>query len=57
MRDVFDFQSPLGLLGRMADQLFLVRHMRSLLQTRNEMIKTVAESDQWRRYLSGRGIG
>lgn len=57
MRDVFDFQSPLDLLGRMADRLFLVRHMRSLLQTRNEMIKTTAESDKWRRYLSRHAIG
>jgi ligand-binding SRPBCC domain-containing protein len=57
MRDVLDFQSPLGLLGRLADQLFLVRHMRSLLQTRNEMIKTIAEGDQWQGYLSGHSIG
>jgi ligand-binding SRPBCC domain-containing protein len=52
MRDVFDFRSPLGILGRMADQLCLTRYMRSLLQTRNSTIKAVAESDQWQRYLS-----
>jgi ligand-binding SRPBCC domain-containing protein len=53
MRDVFDFQSPLGILGRMADKLFLIRYLRSLLKNRNNMIKTVAESDQWQRYLGG----
>lgn len=52
MRDVFDFQSPLGILGRMAGQLLLVRYLRSFLRTRNNMIKTVAESDQWQRYLA-----
>jgi ligand-binding SRPBCC domain-containing protein len=52
MRDVFDFQSPLGILGRMADQLFLLRYLRSFLRTRNDTIKSVAEGDQWRRYLA-----
>ena len=51
MRDVFDFQSPLGILGRFADRLFLVRYMTHLLATRNTLIKTVAESDQWQRYV------
>ncbi|HMG05574.1 MAG TPA: SRPBCC family protein [Chthoniobacterales bacterium] len=51
MRDVFDFRSPLGILGHMADRLFLTGYMRSLLQTRNSTIKAVAESDQWQRYL------
>ncbi len=52
MRDVLDFQSPLGILGRVADCLFLVRYLRSFLQTRNNIIKSVAESDQWHRYLA-----
>ena len=51
MRDVFDFQSPLGILGRIADRLFLVRYMTRLLATRNTLIKTIAESDQWQRYI------
>jgi ligand-binding SRPBCC domain-containing protein len=51
MRDVLDFQSPLGILGRMADGLFLVRYLRSFLRTRDNMIKSVAESDQWQRYV------
>ncbi len=46
MRDVFDFQSPLRILGRMTDQLFLIRYLRPLLKARNSMIKAVAESDQ-----------
>ncbi|MEY2485124.1 MAG: hypothetical protein QOH39_772 [Verrucomicrobiota bacterium] len=51
MRDAFDFQSPFSILGRIADSLFLVRYMTRLLATRNTLIKTVAESDEWRRYV------
>jgi ligand-binding SRPBCC domain-containing protein len=42
MTDVFDFTSP---LGRLANWLFVTRHMRKLLTTRNQLIKSVAESD------------
>lgn len=52
MRDVFDFQSPFGILGRTADRLFLTDYMRRFLLTRCTWIKTVAETEQWRRYLS-----
>jgi ligand-binding SRPBCC domain-containing protein len=54
MRDVLDFQSPLGILGQVADGLILTRYLRSFLKTRNDTIKAVAESDQWQRYLSAR---
>ncbi|MEY2557637.1 MAG: hypothetical protein QOE34_1062 [Verrucomicrobiota bacterium] len=51
MRDVFDYQSPLGLLGRIADTLFLTRYMTDLLAIRNGVIKQVAESNEWPRYI------
>jgi ligand-binding SRPBCC domain-containing protein len=51
MRDVFDFEAPFGILGRIAGRLFLTEYMRRLLVTRNALIKTVAESDQWRDYI------
>lgn len=53
MREVFDYESPLGLLGRAADVLFLQHYMRSFLLARNRVLKTVAESDAWKRYLPG----
>ncbi len=43
MTDVFDFTSPLGVLGRLADVLFLKRYMRRLLDERNQVIKLTAE--------------
>ena len=51
MRDVFDFESPLGPLGRLVDALVLERYLRRLLETRNDEIKRVAESDAWRELL------
>jgi ligand-binding SRPBCC domain-containing protein len=51
MRDVFSFESPLGVLGRVADGLFLTRYLRRFLIGRNGVIKAAAESDEWKRYL------
>ena len=50
MRDVFSFQSPLGILGRIADFVFLKRYMRNFLIERNRVIKGTAESDAWRKF-------
>lgn len=43
MKDVFDYQSPLGPLGTLADRLFLERYMERLLRTRCEIIREAAE--------------
>jgi ligand-binding SRPBCC domain-containing protein len=51
MRDVFDFQSPFGIVGRLADCCVLTRYLRHFLLTRNEAIKQAAETAQWERYL------
>lgn len=52
MRDVFDFTSPLGALGRLADHLFLTRYMRGFLERRNRLLRETAEGGQWQKYLS-----
>ncbi|MBB3054583.1 SRPBCC family protein [Mucilaginibacter gotjawali] len=44
MKDVFDFESPMGWLGKLANFLFLTRYMRRLLVTRNQVIKQAAET-------------
>ncbi len=51
MKDVFEYQSPLGFLGKIADFLFLKRYMENLLITRNKIIKDYAESDKWKAVL------
>ncbi len=53
IRDRFDYDAPLGPLGVLADLLFLERYMRRLLAGRNAVVKAVAESDDWRRFLPG----
>ncbi|MBA3767215.1 MAG: SRPBCC family protein [Acidobacteria bacterium] len=44
MSDEADYAAPLGLLGRIADHLFLKRYMARLLTVRNAHIKKVAEA-------------
>jgi len=51
MRDRFTFAAPLGLLGLLAERLFLRRYMTRLLQTRNAALARIAESDEWRGVL------
>nr|WP_067058606.1 SRPBCC family protein [Mucilaginibacter sp. L294] len=43
MRDVFVFESPLGVLGKLANWLFLKKYMTGLLVKRNLVIKEEAE--------------
>ena len=42
-RDVFDFDAPLGVLGRIAERLFLDRYMRRFLEERMRVLKEMAE--------------
>lgn len=51
MRDVFDYDSPYWIFGAFADWLFLESYMRKLLENRNELIRKIAESDDWKRFL------
>ncbi|NRD20176.1 SRPBCC family protein [Winogradskyella eckloniae] len=44
MVDVFQFQSPFGILGKLANGLFLTRYMTNLLTQRNQYLKSIAES-------------
>jgi ligand-binding SRPBCC domain-containing protein len=43
MTDNWEHVSPFGPLGRLADRLFLTRHMRQLLEVHNAAIKAEAE--------------
>ena len=51
MQDRFEFSSPLGVLGTVADGLFLTRYMRRFLLQRNAMLKQCAESPEWARHV------
>lgn len=51
MKDVFNFQSPLGILGKLANKLFLTSYMTNFLKERNRTIKEYAESGRWKEVL------
>ena len=49
MTDTLEFTSPLGILGRLADRLFLECYMRRFLTVRNQNLKSVAEREHQQR--------
>ncbi len=51
MRDRFDYDAPLWILGKIADRLFLENYMTRFLQERNRLIKEIAECEKWREYI------
>jgi ligand-binding SRPBCC domain-containing protein len=51
MKDVFNFQSPFGILGQAFDKLVLTKYLTKLLSDRNNLIKEYAESELWRTVL------
>jgi len=51
MRDVFEFASPLGVLGKLADALMLSAYLRRFLAQRGAVVKHYAETDAWRAVL------
>ncbi|HET9506044.1 MAG TPA: SRPBCC family protein [Hymenobacter sp.] len=51
MRDVFEFASPLGLLGKVADTLVLSAYLRRFLEQRAAVLKRYAETDAWQAVL------
>ena len=51
MTDFFDYKSPYGILGKLADKLFLKKYMTELLTERNLVIKEFAESEKWKELI------
>lgn len=52
MTDDFQFKSPLGLLGKVADVVFLKNYLTQFLLERNQMIKQYAEGNEWQSLIS-----
>jgi len=51
MKDVFRYESPLGVLGRIANRIVLHRYLTELLIRRNKIIKEYAESGKWKEII------
>lgn len=52
MVDIFEYQSPLGFLGKFIDKIILTGYLKQLLIDRNRTIKEFAESEKWKLVLS-----
>jgi ligand-binding SRPBCC domain-containing protein len=55
MIDRFDFIFRRGLLGRLIERLLLERHFERFVTTRNQFLKGIAESGQWREFVPTSG--
>jgi ligand-binding SRPBCC domain-containing protein len=52
MTDIFEFHSPLGILGQIFNKLILKNYLRKLLIERNNVIKEFAETEKWKLLLN-----
>jgi ligand-binding SRPBCC domain-containing protein len=53
MKDVFNFQSSFGFLGKIFDKYVLTKYLTKLLIQRNKIIKEFAETQKWKTILNG----
>lgn len=51
MMDILEFKSPFGLLGKLADAVFMKKYLRHFLLIRNTTIKQFAECERWKELL------
>lgn len=52
MKDFFVYKVPFGILGKLFDYFVLRRYMKTLLERRNDCIKSYAESGKWKSLLA-----
>jgi ligand-binding SRPBCC domain-containing protein len=52
MIDLFQFDVPYGIIGRLLANAYLGGYMKNLLEERNKMIKQTAEGNNWTVYLN-----
>ena len=55
MRDIFEYASPFGLLGRLVDALILERYLKRFISEKANHLKQVAESESWQKFLPTAG--
>jgi ligand-binding SRPBCC domain-containing protein len=52
MIDLVEFEAPYGSMGKFFNRIYLTSYLKKLLEQRNKVLKEVAESDKWRKFLS-----
>lgn len=55
MVDMLDYVAPLGPLGWIGEKLFLTAYLERFLRQRAQVLKELAESDGWRRFICEAG--
>lgn len=45
MIDIFEFESPFGIIGKIVNQIFLKKYLTKFLIERNRMLKEILEAD------------
>ncbi len=55
LEDEVRFNLPLGIPGHLVGRLLRVPHIRGLLHRRFELLKRLAEGEEWREYLPSTG--
>lgn len=45
MTDIFEFESPFGIIGKIFNKIYLKNYMKSFLLQRNKLIKVTAEKN------------
>jgi ligand-binding SRPBCC domain-containing protein len=48
MTDIFNFKSPLGILGKIFNKIILTNYLKRFLIERNNVIKEFAETNKWK---------
>jgi ligand-binding SRPBCC domain-containing protein len=51
VKDVVRFSMPFGPFGKLAGKQILIPHIRALIHRRFALLKYVAETEEWRKYL------
>jgi len=46
MTDIFEFESPFGMIGKLFNKFFLKNYMKNFLLERNKLIKITAENNK-----------
>jgi ligand-binding SRPBCC domain-containing protein len=56
MEDVFHFESPFGIFGKLFNKFILTKYLSKLLTERNKIIKTFAENGKWKSFMNSSDI-
>jgi ligand-binding SRPBCC domain-containing protein len=51
LKDIVRFSMPFGPVGKLVGKHIMIPHIRNLIHKRFALLKYVAESEEWRKYL------